>query len=322
MICVFISRLLGIKAFLPTIILWCFDYFYRFLFYVNPDEQSLLYRYRGSSAMNTAYSIIMAVYKKDQPEWLKQSIDSLLNQTVVSDDIIIIVDGPLTAQLDGVLSRYDNNKSITLIKLQANQGLGNALNVGIKKAKHQLIARMDSDDISIPNRFELQIAEFNKNPKLDILGGQVAEFIDNPEEIVAYRKVPTGHLEIKKFACRRNPFNHPTVMYKKTTIQKLGCYNATALRIEDYDLWLRAISSGAMCANLDVVLLKYRSTIDAMKRRKTLTSIKSHIKVRFRFLTKKYISFSDFIYGVTTQVVLFLMPVKFANLIFNMVVRK
>lgn len=264
----------------------------------------------------------MAVYKKDRPEWLKQAIDSLLDQTVLSDDIIIIADGPLTAQLYDVLGQYTNNESFSFIKLRTNQGLGNALNIGIKRAKNQLVARMDSDDISVPNRFKLQIAEFNNNPELDILGGQVAEFIDNPEEIVAYRKVPINNHEIKKFARRRNPFNHPTVMFKKSTIQKIGCYDTTAIRIEDYDLWLRAISSGAVCANLDVVLLKYRSTIDAMRRRKTFTSIRSHIKVRFRFFIKKYISFSDFMYGVITQILLFVMPVKFANLIFNMVVRK
>jgi glycosyltransferase involved in cell wall biosynthesis len=268
------------------------------------------------------YSVVMPVYSKDRPEWFKQAIESIKNQTVISDDIVIIADGPLTPQLDAVLQQYENEKTISLIQLPTNQGLGNALNIGIKHAKNELIARMDSDDIAVPNRFELQIAEFIKNPKLDILGGQIAEFINNPDEIVAYRKVPTTHHEIKKFARRRSPFNHPTVMFKKSTIQKLGRYDVAAIRVEDYDLWLRALSQDAVCANLDVVLLKYRSTIEAMKRRKTLTSLKSHIRARSRFYTKGYISLFDFFYGLITQTALFILPLGLANVVFNKVVRK
>ena len=267
------------------------------------------------------YSIVMAIYKKDRPEWFEQAMESLLNQTVISDDIIIVADGPLTTELNAVLHKYAGKKSISLIRLRTNQGLGNALNIGIKQAKNELIARMDADDISLPNRFELQIAEFKKHPELDILGGQIAEFINSPDEIVAYRRVPITQPEIKRFARRRNPFNHPTVMFKKSTIQKLGCYDISAIRIEDYDLWLRALSQNATCSNLNVVLLNYRSTIDAMKRRKTLSSLKNHIKARARFYAKKYISLSDLCYGVVTQIVLFVMPIGLAGAIFKKVVR-
>lgn len=267
------------------------------------------------------YSVVMAIYKKDRPEWFQQALQSLQNQTVISDDIVIVADGPLTPQLDAVLRQYEDEKSISLIRLRKNKGLGNALNIGIEQTKNELIARMDSDDIAVLNRFELQMTEFDKNPKLDILGGQIAEFINNPDEIVAHRKVPTTHAEIKKFARRRSPFNHPTIMYRKSTIQKLGCYDVSAIRVEDYDLWLRALSQGAVCANLDSVLLNYRSTIDAMRRRKTLTSLRNHIKARTRFYTRGYISLTDLLYGVMTQTVLFVMPTKLANAVFNKVVR-
>lgn len=263
----------------------------------------------------------MSVYKKDRPEWLEQAIDSLLNQTVCSDDIVIVADGPLTAQLNTILRQYKAEKSISLVRLPVNQGLGSALNTGLKRAKNDLIARMDADDIAVSNRFELQIAEFNKNPKLDILGGQIAEFINSPDEIVAYRKVPLTQSEIRQFARRRSPFNHPTVMYRKSTIEKLGYYDTSAIRIEDYDLWLRALSIGAVCANVEAILLYYRSTIDAMKRRKTFTSLKNHIKARTRFYKKKYISLPDFLYGVTTQTMLFILPTGLASVAFKKVVR-
>ena len=110
-------------------------------------------------------------------------------------------------------------------------------------------------------------------------------------------------------------------MYKKLTIQSLGGYDVTATRIEDYDLWLRALNSDVVCGNLDSVLLKYRSTTDAMKRRKTFKSFRSHVSARARFLSRNHISFSDFCYGVVTQTVLFVLPGSVADVVFKKTVR-
>lgn len=268
-----------------------------------------------------AFSVVMAVYKNDRAEWLQQAIDSLLNQSVKADDIVIVVDGPLTEALNAVLRRYKNEKTISIMRLPENKGLGNALNIGIAHAKRELVARMDADDIAVENRFELQLAEFDKNPDLDILGGQIAEFIDTPDNIVAYRKVPTSYNDIKQFARRRSPFNHPTVMYKKSTIQKLGGYDVSAIRIEDYDLWLRAIHGGATVSNLSEVVLDYRANEDAMRRRKTFSSLKNHTKARLKFYKRDYISAGDLVYGVITQTILLILPVSLAKSIFNRTVR-
>ena len=267
------------------------------------------------------YSVVMAVYKNDRPEWFLQAIDSLLTQTVRSNDIIIVVDGPLTSELDNVLSGYEKHEEVSVIRLPENKGLGNALNVGIAQSSNELIGRMDADDISVSNRFELQLAEFAKNPDLGILGGQIAEFIDMPDTITAHRKVPVSYADIKRFAKRRSPFNHPTVMYKKSVIQKLGGYDISAIRIEDYDLWLRALSQGVVCANISSVLLNYRATADTMQRRRTFMSLQNHIKARARFYKRGDIAFSDFMYGVSTQVALFVLPAGVANTIFDKVAR-
>lgn len=267
------------------------------------------------------FSVVIPVYAKDRAEWFEQAIESVLGQTVPSDNIIIVADGPLTEELENTLGKYAAHDTVSIVRIEKNQGLSNALNIGINNAKHDLIARMDSDDIAVKERFELQVAAFLKNKKLGILGGQIAEFIDNPEEIVSYRKVPVEYDEIKTFARRRSPFNHPTVMYKKSVIQSLGGYDVTAIRIEDYDLWLRALSNGVVCANVDEVLINYRSTVDAMQRRKTSTSLKSHINARRRFYKRGDISLMDFVYGVTTQTVLFVMPVRLASAAFKKVVR-
>lgn len=273
-------------------------------------------------SVNMSYSVVMAVYAKDRSEWLDLAFESVVNQTVISNDIIIVVDGPVGDNLDTKLKNYDTHDFVNIIRLDRNQGLGNALNVGMKHAKNELIGRMDADDICAPNRFELQLAEFNKNLSLDILGGQVAEFVNNPDEIISYRKVPTNSKEIRQFSRRRSPFNHPTVMYKKTVIEKLGGYDVSAIRIEDYDLWLRAIHSGAQVANLDQILLQYRQNEDTTKRRKTFNSLRNHVRARARFYSNGYISKSDLAYGIITQTTLFALPTQLVDKVFKRMVRK
>lgn len=265
----------------------------------------------------------MAVYKNDTPEWLTEAIDSILNQTVKSDDIIIVQDGPISRELRTVLSAYVRGKEeISTVRVKRNQGLGNALNVGLEKAKNELVMRMDADDISMLSRIELQLAEFNNDEGLSLYGGQIAEFSGSSENITSHRMVPLCHDEIIRFSKRRNPFNHPTVMFKKRVIKALGGYNKDAIRVEDYDLWLRLLSEGYCARNSSSVLLKYRSNINAVKRRKTYVSLRSNISARIKFLKAGYISFSDLLYGVISQTLLFVLPARIASGIIERTVRK
>ena len=267
------------------------------------------------------YSVIMSVYGKDNAEWLTQSINSLVCQTIKSNDIVIVADGVLTEQLETVLDEYNKIPTFTLVRLPENKGLGNALNVGLRTAKNELVARMDADDISVPNRCEMQLEAFARNPGLEILGGQIAEFTDNPNTIISTRKVPTDHSEIDRFSKRRSPFNHPSVMYKRTSILQLGGYDTSAIRTEDYDLWLRALAVNLECSNLSETLLYYRSTAGTMQRRKTYTSLRNHINSRRKFYSNGYITLSDLIFGIVTQTLLFVLPNSVASFVFNKAVR-
>ncbi len=268
------------------------------------------------------FSVLMSVYAKEDPLFLKDALESVVDQTVKANEIIIVEDGPLTEELNEVLDRFQKKYSvIKRYPLKENIGLGGALNFGIQYAENELIARMDTDDIAVKNRFELQLQAFAKEPKLGIIGGHVAEFVDTPDVVTAYRKVPLNSADIHKFARRRSPFNHPTVMYKKSVIQQLDGYDSTAIRIEDYDLWLRALSSDVLCVNLDVTLLKYRANPEAIKRRKSFSSLKSHVTARRRFYKSGYISYSDLAYGITTQIILYFLPVKTANRLFQRIAR-
>ena len=170
------------------------------------------------------YSVLMSVYNKEKPSYLRESIDSMVSQTEKPDEIIIVKDGPLDKELDDVIKEYKDKRPelFVILELPENKGLGNALNKGLEISKNELVARMDTDDISLPDRCKKQLMEFEKNKNLCIVGTQINEFIDQPTEIIRSRVVPLTYDDILEFSKRRSPFNHPTVMYKKTKVLELG----------------------------------------------------------------------------------------------------
>lgn len=210
----------------------------------------------------------MSVYKKEKAKYLKMALDSVIKQTLKPDEIVLVQDGKLTEELYTVIEEY-KKKYPDIFKtydLEQNQGLGKALNFGMDKCSNELIARMDTDDIAEPNRFELQVQEFLKDKDLVLCGGQIAEFADNPDEITGYRNVPLAHNEILKFVKKRNPFNHMTVMFKKQAVQSVGGYQHMPY-FEDYWLWARMLKAGCKAKNIDAVLVKVRAGQNMIARR-------------------------------------------------------
>ena len=167
------------------------------------------------------YSVLMSVYHKEKPEYLRQAIESIQSQTVPASDFVLVCDGPLNPELDAVIAVKQQEMGMTLnvVRLEKNGGLGNALNEGIKHCKNELIARMDSDDIAYPDRCEKQLAVFSAHTEVSICSGIVEEFTTSPEIIDARRVPPETNAEIVEFAKKRNPFNHPCVMYKKSAVK-------------------------------------------------------------------------------------------------------
>lgn len=221
----------------------------------------------------------MSVYHKEKAEYLKLALDSVINQTVKPDEIVLVQDGKLTEELQAVITDY-LQKYPDIFKtyaLQQNQGLGKALNFGMKKCSNELIARMDTDDIAEPKRFELQIKEFEQDKELTLCGGQIAEFADNTKEITGYRNVPLKHNEILTFAKKRNPFNHMTVMFRKQVVQSVGGYMDMPY-FEDYWLWARLFKTGYKAKNIDAVLVKVRAGQDMIARRGGLNYVKCIIR--------------------------------------------
>lgn len=217
---------------------------------------------------NDKVTVLMSVYYKEKPDYLIACLNSMLNQTYLPDEIVLVKDGPLTDELDSVIEEYVGKapQVFRLVPLSENVGLGKALAIGVEASSHQLIARMDTDDIAIPERLEKQRNYFIENPATSIVGSNIIEFEGTIENIIANRNVPSTHEEILAFAKRRNPFNHMTVMYRKEAVLEAGNYQPLN-GYEDYYLWVRMLKQGAVAHNFNEVLVYARGGEDMYERR-------------------------------------------------------
>lgn len=218
--------------------------------------------------MPVNYSVLMSVYYKEHPDYLRQSMQSIYDQTVPTDDFVLVCDGPLTPELDTVIADMQQQfgPRLNVCRLLKNGGLGKALNFGIGQCKNELVARMDSDDVSRPDRCERQLAVFRDHPEYSLVSGIVEEFSDTITNVSVRRIVPEHQNDIIDFAKKRNPFNHPCIMYKKSDVEAAGGYQDFYL-LEDYYLWIRILQQGFIGYNLQEPLLWMRAGSDMYKRR-------------------------------------------------------
>lgn len=270
------------------------------------------------SAKEKKYSVLMSLYKKEKPEYLRLALDSMLNQTVVPDEIVLVEDGPLTDELYSVLEDYPMLKRI---KNETNLGLGLALNVGLKECRNELVARMDTDDCSKPERCEKQLERFLEKPYLAIVGSHIDEFIGDPSNVVSQRIVPVTSEEIYEFAKKRSAFNHPAVMYSKTAVLENNGY-ANLKRNQDVDLFGRMQFKGYKAENIDEALLWFRSSDELAKRRKSWQNTWSYIATIRKFWKMGYSSFFDYAMVGIAQTGMYLMPVKMQNFVYKKFLRK
>jgi glycosyltransferase involved in cell wall biosynthesis len=268
------------------------------------------------------YSVLMSIYYKENPDFFKLSIESMLNQTLTPEQIVIVKDGKLAEGLDQIINQYTtaHPNLFTIVALEENVGLGLALNEGLKVCRNELVARMDTDDISLPERCELQVAEFIKNEKLCIVGTMIDEFIDDPNVIVSSRIVPTTHEEILKFSRRRNPFSHPSVMYRKSKVLEVGGYDDYKL-FEDYALWVKMIKNASICKNLDKALLLMRGNSNMFKRRGGFNYFKCILRFRVFLLRNKSCSIIDFLITAGGHGLIALVPNSIRTLFYKKFLR-
>lgn len=247
----------------------------------------------------------------------------MLAQTLPADEIVIVEDGPLTTELQRIIEKYkvDYPQIINIVKLPVNVGLGLALNEGLKVCRNELIARMDSDDVSLPTRCEKQVLMFMNDPELDIVGCPVMEFVGDISNIVGKRDVPLSNHEIHAYARRRDPFNHPAVMYKKDAVMRYGPYG-NYRKNQDTDLWIKLLSNGCKGRNIDEYLLMFRFDENTYRKRKSWTNTKLLIGIRRNAYKIGFSSFSDYIIVAASQLGIYLMPTRFQKFIYQNFLRR
>ena len=269
------------------------------------------------------YSVLMSVYYKEKPEYLKEAIQSMINQTVLTNDFVIVKDGKLTDDLDEVIFNFTKQypELFNIIELKENVGLGLALKIGMEKCKNEWIARMDSDDICLKNRCEEQIKLAKFDPDLSLIGTNVEEFIDNTDNIISHVVLPETNDEIKNFARKRCPFRHPTIFYKKSMVMKAGGYRKYYL-CEDYDLWIRMIKAGAKSYNIQMPYVYMRISKDFYKRRGGLKYLKSILKFKTEQYKNGFFSLKDYIVSSFAHVFVCLSPNVLRELFYKKVLRR
>lgn len=229
---------------------------------------------------NTKVSVLMSVYVKEKPEYLKASLDSILAQNYPVDEIMLIEDGPLTEPLYDMINDYQSKypSVIRTFAFEQNRQLGRALAKGVELCSNELIARMDTDDIAEPDRIKKQVAYMEAHPDVHVLGGSIREFNDEGT-IDRVKYMPLTQEEIYRYAKLRNPLNHMTVMFRRSAILEIGNYQHFPF-LEDYSLWSRMLTKGYQIRNMEDILVRARTSMALVRRRSGWDYFKTFSKLR------------------------------------------
>lgn len=274
-----------------------------------------------SSAQDMKFSVLMSVYKKEKAEYLRESLASVYGQTLLADEVILVEDGPLTAELYELIEEEKSlHSNLITVVLPKNQGLGLALREGIQHCKHEFVARMDTDDVCKPERFAKEVAYLTANPDVSVVGSWIDEFETSPEEVVTVRKVPEDSDEIYKFAKKRNPLNHPTVMFRKSEVLKAGSYVSFPL-FEDYYLWVRMLQRGCKFHNIQESLLYFRRSPMMFRRRGGVEYMKKELNFQKALLHLQFIGLSTFIYNCFVRFSFRLIPNSLRRWCYSKIIR-
>ncbi len=229
-------------------------------------------------------SVLMSVYKSEKPAYLDRSLKSIWDeQTLKPDEVILVQDGPVGGELAAVISEWKSklNDALVLLVNETNLGLTKSLNKGIKVAKGAYIARMDSDDISLPKRFEIQEKFLDENPSVYVVGGSIQEFNDE-HGIIGERHFPANTADIRRYIHKASPVAHPAVMIRRSLFDEGIFYNERYRTTQDLALWFDVLASGYQMANLDEFVLQFRREHSIYQRRKNRVDSRLELKIHLK----------------------------------------
>ena len=265
-----------------------------------------------------SFSVLIPVYKSDNLEQFKAAIRSVFDdQTVRPSQIVISIDGPLPEKLKEYVQQLEKDPIFTCVWSSVNNGLGIALNKGLQQCRYEIVARMDSDDVAYPTRFEKQLKLIESN---DLISSKLAEFSESIDKVESYRKAMTKDLISQKYWLR-NPFNHPSVMFRKSSVLRAGGYIHMPF-FEDWYLWIRMIAQGARCDNINEPLVYFRSDSRQLNRRRGLTYLKHEIHFVKILTRQKYISSIQLYTRVAISIIFRLLPMRVFKFITKVLLRK
>lgn len=265
------------------------------------------------------FSVLMSVYVKERPEWLRQAMLSVFDQTVKPAEVVLVEDGRLTAELEAVVQEFEAaHTELKVIRREKNQGLGSALNEGLKQCSHELVARMDTDDICKPWRFERQLRVFEEHKDVDVCSAWIDEFDKSLEHIVSQRKVPETPDENYLYAKTRCPVNHVAVVYRKSKVLEVGGYQGFP---EDYYLWVRMLQAGCRFYNVQESLLWVRFDPAVLRRRGGWKYAKDDLRAQWRFYKVGFLSFPEFLKNAVIRFAVRMMPNKMRGWVYQVFLR-
>jgi glycosyltransferase involved in cell wall biosynthesis len=273
--------------------------------------------------MSIEFSVLIPVYIKENPANLKTAMESVLDhQTVLPQEVVIVEDGPITKELEQVLSDISSKypKVIRRIKMPVNQGMGAAMNLGLNNLAYKWVARMDSDDIAVPNRFETQTEFLKAHPEIDVLGSAIEEFDHTPGDLKHFRTLPEKHDEIIKLMKFRNPVNHMTVFFRRDVAMQAGGYWSNRF-FEDYNLWYEMKKVGARFHNMNQNLVHVRVGNDMVGRRSGYAYFTFERILLKKFLADRFISPLEYTWLAGLKLLLRVMPTNFLRIVYKFFLR-
>lgn len=267
------------------------------------------------------FSVLIPMYIGSNQKHCKLAIDSVLNQTLLPSEILLLLDGPISIEVDRLIKIYQKSYAnlFRVISFPINRGLGPTLRDGVLEARYDIIARMDSDDICRKNRFEKQI-DVLCDKSCDVVGSLIQEFDEGLHKKTSIRRVPCSNDEIYKFSRKRNPFNHMTVMYRKSSVIAAGNYSDFK-DFEDYALWLAMIDKGFHMCNINEILVDVRAGGEMYMRRGDLAYIKHELDFQIHALKKGYIDIFRFTSNVLQRTVVRIIPNRSREFIYKIFLR-
>lgn len=251
------------------------------------------------------FSVLMSVYHKDKPLYLHRALQSLVDQTLQADEIILVEDGKLPFQLLSIIDSFRTPLNIKSIKLKKNSGLAIALNEGLMHCKYELIARMDSDDISLPYRFQRQVEFMIENPTISVISAYVEE-INDQEKVVSIRELPLSDKSIVDFAKKRNPISHPCAFFRKSDVLAVGGY-PDFRKAQDYALWSLMLVHGYKFMNVGDVLLRMQAG-SAMYERRNISYLKQELLLLKYQRNIGFLNYREYVINAFSRTILRLSP--------------